>query len=88
MIRFPLNCRDVQALSDSLTRGVVVQRKSPGMEGSREVERAPADNGSVASPGKPELKSKKKKKNNLFLRVYGSQNGSIGTLLLLLLLQK
>lgn len=56
--------------SDSLTRGVVVQRKSPGMEGSREVERALADNRSMAGAGKPELKNK-----NLFLCVYGSQNG-------------
>lgn len=49
---------DVQTLSDSLTRGVVVQRKSPGMEGSREVERALADNGQLVSEGRPELKNK------------------------------
>lgn len=44
--------------SDSLTRGVVVQRKSPGMEGSREVERALADNGSMAGAGKLVKKQK------------------------------
>lgn len=34
------------------------QRKSPGMEGSRGVERALADNGQPASAGRPELKNK------------------------------
>lgn len=34
------------------------QRKSPGMEGSRGVERALADNGQPASVGRPELKNK------------------------------